>query len=87
MCGSKRGVDRPGGLRADLGIHLEAVPCLEVGNRGLGVGAVIAAPAQTVAQLGERTLNRLHLAAPIAKTQNLIANDRDDALRDVLFRG
>ena len=40
------------------------MPRLEVGDRGLGVGAVIAAPAQTVAEAGERALNRLRPRCP-----------------------
>ena len=86
--GRKHGIDRLSGFRTDLTIQFEAVPRLEVGDRGLGVGTVIAGPAQTVAEAGQRALNRLDRAAPIAETQNPIGDNRGDALlRDVLLRG
>ena len=85
--GCNHRVDRLGGLRADLGIQLEAVFRLEVGDRRLGIGAVIAGPAQTISEACERALNRPDIAAPIAEPQNPIGDDRGDALLgDVLIR-
>src|SRR5262245_34266365 len=61
---------------------------LEIRDGSPGIRAVVASPGQVISEAGERALNSLDVASPIAKTQDPIGDDCcDTLLGDVSLRG